>query len=154
SPPTVPLGLPSQLLERRPDVAATERQMAAANAQIGIAKAAFFPSITLSAVAGFESGNLVTLLERPGLFYTLGAAAAETVFDAGQRRANVQAQQAAYDQTVANYRQTILIAFQDVEDNLATLRILEQEAKTQDVAVEAARRSVVLSTNQYKGGVT
>jgi NodT family efflux transporter outer membrane factor (OMF) lipoprotein len=152
-PPNVPLGLPSQLLERRPDVAATERQMAAANAQIGIAKAAYFPSITLGASGGFESGALGTLLQGPGLFYSLGAAAAETVFDAGQRRANVEAQQAAYDQTVANYRQTVLTAFQDVEDNLAALRILEQEAKTQDVAVEAARRSVVLSTNQYKGGV-
>ncbi len=153
-PPAVPLGLPSQLLERRPDVAATERQMAAANAQIGVAKAAFFPSITLSASGGFESGSLGTLLQGPGLFYSLGAAAAETVFDAGQRRANVQAQQAAYDQTVANYRQTVLSAFQDVEDNLAALRILEQEAKTQEVAIDAARRSVVLSTNQYKGGVT
>jgi NodT family efflux transporter outer membrane factor (OMF) lipoprotein len=154
APPIVPLGLPSQLLERRPDVAATERQMAAANAQIGIAKAAYFPSITLSAAGGFESGMLGTLFQGPGLFYSLGAAAAQTVFDAGQRRANVEAQQAAYDQTVANYRQTVLAAFQDVEDNLAALRILEQEAKTQDVAVEAARRSVVLSTNQYKGGVT
>jgi NodT family efflux transporter outer membrane factor (OMF) lipoprotein len=153
-PPTVPLGLPSQLLERRPDVATTERQMAAANAQIGIAKAAFFPSIMLSASGGFESGTLGTLFQGPALFYTLGAAAAQTVFDAGQRPANVQAQQAAYDQTVANYRQTVLTAFQDVEDNLAALRILEDEAKTQDVAVEAARRSVVLSTNQYKGGVT
>ena len=152
-PPAVPLGLPSQLLERRPDVATTERQMAAANAQIGIAKAAFFPSIMLSASAGFESGTLGTLFQGPGLFYNLGAAAAQTVFDAGQRRANVEAQQAAYDQTVANYQQTVLTAFQDVEDNLAALRILEQEAKTQDVAVEAARRSVVLSTNQYKGGV-
>lgn len=153
-PPIVPLGLPSQLLERRPDVAVTERQMAAANAQIGIAKAAYFPSITLSAAGGFESGMLGTLFQGPGLFYSLGTAAAQTVFDAGQRRANVEAQQAAYDQTVANYRQTVLAAFQDVEDNLAALRILEQEAKTQDVAVEAARRSVVLSTNQYKGGVT
>jgi len=152
--PAVPLGLPSQLLERRPDVAATERQMAAANAQIGIAKAAYFPAITLGAAGGFESGTLGTLFQGPGLFYSLGAAAAQTVFDAGQRRANVEAQQAAYDQTVANYRQTVLTAFQDVEDNLAALRILEQEAKTQDVAVEAARRSVVLSTNQYKGGVT
>jgi NodT family efflux transporter outer membrane factor (OMF) lipoprotein len=153
-PPGVPLGLPSQLLQRRPDVATTERQMAAANAQIGVAKAAFFPSIMLSASGGFESGTLGTLFQGPGLFYNLGAAAAQTVFDAGQRRANVQAQQAAYDQTVANYRQTVLTAFQDVEDNLAALRILEDEAKTQDVAVEAARRSVVLSTNQYKGGVT
>ena len=153
-PPTVPLGLPSQLLERRPDVAATERQMAAANAQIGIAKAAYFPSITLSASGGFESGTLGTLLQGPGLFYSLGAAAAETVFDAGQRRANVEAQQAAYDQTVADYRQTVLTAFQEVEDNLAALRILEQEAKTQEVAIEAAQRSVALSTNQYKGGVT
>jgi NodT family efflux transporter outer membrane factor (OMF) lipoprotein len=153
-PPSVPLGLPSQLLERRPDVAASERQMAAANAQVGIAKAAFFPSITLSASGGFESGTLGTLFQGPSLFYSLGAAAAQTVFDAGQRRASLQAQQAAYDQTVASYRQIVLTAFQDVEDNLAALRILEQEAKTQDVAVEAARRSVVLSTNQYKGGVT
>ena len=153
-PPVIPLGVPSHLLERRPDIAASERRVDAANAQIGVAKSAFYPSITLTASGGFESGGLGTLLQGPGLFYSLGAGAAETVFDAGARRANVQMTEAAYDQTVADYRQTVLNAFQEVEDNLAALRILEQEAKTEAVAVEAARRSVVLSTNQYTGGIT
>jgi NodT family efflux transporter outer membrane factor (OMF) lipoprotein len=153
-PPSIPSGIPSQLLERRPDIAAGERRMAAANAQIGVAKAAYYPSITLSATGGFESGALGTLLQGPGLFYTLGASAVGTVFDAGRRRGMVEQAQAGYDQTVANYRELVLDAFQQVEDNLAALRILEGEAKTQDVAVQAAQHSVTLSLNQYRGGVT
>jgi NodT family efflux transporter outer membrane factor (OMF) lipoprotein len=152
-PPAVPVGVPSPLLERRPDVAAAERRVAAANAQIGIAQAAYFPSITLTAGGGFESGGIGTLLQGPALFWNLGADAAETVLDAGRRRAQTEGAQAAYDQTVAAYRQTVLTAFQQVEDNLSALRILEQETRTQDVAVQAAQRSLALSENRYRGGV-
>lgn len=152
-PPPIPAGLPSELLERRPDIAAAERRMAAANAQIGVAKAAYFPAIILSPVAGFESGGLGTLLQGPSLFYTLGASAAETVFDAGRRRGMTEQAEAGYDQTVASYRQDVLAAFQDVEDNLAALRILDQESRSEDLAVRAAQRSVDLSLNQYKGGI-
>ncbi len=152
-PPVVPAGLPSEILKRRPDVAAAERRMAAANEQIGIAQAAYYPSISLTASGGFESGALGTLLQGPALFYTLGAQAAETVFDAGRRRGGVEQAQAGYDQTVANYRQTVLSAFQDVEDNLSALRILDQESKSEDLAVHAATRATELSLNQYKGGI-
>ena len=152
-PPPIPVGIPSQVLERRPDIASAERRVAAANAGIGIARAAYFPSITLSAAGGFESGSLGTLLQGPALFWNLGATAAETVFDAGRRRAVTEQAQAAYDQTTAAYRQTVLTAFQEVEDNLAALRILEQEARTEDVAVQAAQRSLALSENRYRGGV-
>ena len=153
-PPVVPAGLPSEILKRRPDVAAVERRMAAANEQIGIAKAAYYPSISLTASGGFESGALGTLLQGPALFYTLGAGAAETVFDVGRRRGGVEQAQAGYDQTVATYRQTILTAFQEVEDNLAGLRILDKESKSEDLAVHAATRATELSLNQYKGGIT
>ncbi len=152
-PPPIPLGLPSDLLERRPDVAAVERRMAAANAQIGVARAAYFPVIGLSANGGFESTAITTLLQGPSGFVTVGASAAATVFDAGRRRALNEQARAAYDQAVANYRQTVLTAFQDVEDNLVALRVLEDEAKTQDGAVAAAEQSLQLSTNRYKGGV-
>jgi outer membrane protein TolC len=127
--------------------------MASANAQIGVARAAYFPAITLTASAGFESGSLGTVLQGPSFLWTLGAGAVETAFDAGRRRAATEQAQAAYDQTVASYRQTVLTAFQNVEDNLAALRILEQEAETQNTAVQAAERSLLLSTNRYKGGV-
>ena len=153
-PPAVPPGLPSQILERRPDVAGAERRMAAANEQIGIARAAYFPSISLTGSGGFESGVLGTLLQGPAAFYTLGAAATETVFDAGRRRGMTEQAQAGYDQTVAAYRQTVLSAFQDVEDNLAALRILDEESKSEDLAVRAATRATDLSLNQYKGGIT
>src|SRR5487761_361681 len=145
-PPRVPVGLPSQLLEQRPDVAA-------ANAQIGVAKAAYFPQLLLTASGGFESGNIGTLLEGPAGVWAFGAGALETVFEGGQRHAVSAEARAAYDQAVASYRQTVLTAFQNVEDNLAALRILEQEASTQEVAVQAAERSVVLSLNEYKGGL-
>src|SRR5487761_191568 len=152
-PPRVPVGLPSQLLEQRPDVAAAERLVAAANAQIGVAKAAYFPQLLLTASGGFESGNIGTLLEGPAGVWAFGAGALETVFEGGQRHAVSAEARAAYDQAVASYRQTVLTAFQNVEDNLAALRILEQEASTQEVAVQAAERSVVLSLNEYKGGL-
>jgi NodT family efflux transporter outer membrane factor (OMF) lipoprotein len=153
APPVVPVGIPSDLLERRPDVAGNERRMAAANAQIGIAKAAYFPTITLNATGGFEGTSITNWLNGPGGFITAGASALETIFDAGRRRAVTDEARAAYDQSVAGYRQTVLGAFQEVEDSLAALRLLDDEAKTQNVAVEAAQRSLSLSNNRYKGGV-
>jgi len=151
--PRVPLGLPSELLERRPDVAAAERRAAAANAQIGVAKAAYFPSLTLSASGGFRSANAADLFTAPSRFWSIGPALAQSIFDAGLRRAQTEQAIAAYDATVAQYRQAVLAGFQEVEDNLAALRILEEEAKVQDEAVRAARESVVLTTNQYKAGI-
>lgn len=150
--PRVPLGLPSELLERRPDVAAAERRAAAANAQIGVAKAAYFPSLMLSASGGFSSANAADLFTAPSRFWSIGPALAQSIFDAGLRRAQTEQAIAAYDATVAQYRQAVLAGFQEVEDNLAALRILEEEAKVQDEAVRAARESVVLTTNQYKAG--
>ncbi len=151
--PRVPLGLPSELLERRPDVAAAERRAAAANAQIGVAKAAYFPSLTLSASGGFRSANAADLFTAPSRFWSIGPALAQSIFDAGLRSAQTEQAIAAYDATVAQYRQAVLAGFQEVEDNLAALRILEEEAKVQEDAVRAARESVVLTTNQYKAGI-
>jgi NodT family efflux transporter outer membrane factor (OMF) lipoprotein len=150
--PVIPPGLPSALLERRPDVAAAERRMAAANAQIGAAKAAYFPSLTLQGTAGFRSIDAANWLTAPAHFWTLGPALAMNIFDAGLRRAQTQQAIAAYDGTVANYRATALTALQEVEDNLAALRILEEEAKVEAEAVDAARQSVQLTINQYKAG--
>lgn len=152
-PPAIPPGLFSDLLERRPDVASSERHIAAANAQIGIARAAYFPQLSLNATAGFESGSISKWLDGPSGFAAAGISALVTVFDAGRRRAVSEQAQAAYDQAVANYRQTVLTSFQEVEDNLAALRILEDEAKTQAAAVNAAEHSLQLSNNRYKGGV-
>jgi len=152
-PPPVPTGVPSALLERRPDVAVAERQMASANEQIGIAKAAFFPSLLLSATGGFESTSSSQWFAWPSRFWAVGPQLAETLFDAGKRRAQLDLQRAAYDATVANYRQTVLTAFQQVEDNLAALRILEQEAATTDAAVADAEESLSISTDQYKAGI-
>jgi NodT family efflux transporter outer membrane factor (OMF) lipoprotein len=151
--PQVPPGLPSQLLERRPDVAAAERRVAAANAQIGVAQSAFFPQLTLSAGYGFRSTNAATWLSAPSRFWSIGPAIAQSLFDAGLRRAQTDQAIAAYDATVAAYRGTALTAFQEVEDNLAALRILEEEARLQDDALQAARQSVVLMLNQYKAGI-
>jgi len=151
-PPAVPVGVPSELLERRPDIAAAERNMAAANAQIGVAKAAFYPTVTLNGSAGFESSDLSNWLTWPSRFWSLGAGISEAVFEGGLRRAQTAAARAAYDATVASYRQTVLAAFQQVEDNLAALRILEGEAQVQDGAVQAARQSVTVALNQYKAG--
>jgi len=151
--PAVPVALATELLERRPDIAAAERAIAAANAQIGVAKAAYFPALTLSASTGFRTTNLANLLTAPSRFWSLGAAAAEGLFDAGARRAVSDQAVAAYDAQVATYRQTVLAAFLDVEDNLAALRILEQEAALQDEVVQSARHALELTTNQYKAGV-
>jgi NodT family efflux transporter outer membrane factor (OMF) lipoprotein len=153
-PPVIPVGLPSELLERRPDIAAAERRVASANAQIGIAKAAYYPTITLSGSGGFESGQAGTWLSGPSAFWSAGPAAALTLLDFGRRRAVSEQAWATYDQTVANYRETVLGAFQQVEDNLSALRVLEGEAQTQDEAVVSAEHSLQLSTNRYKGGVT
>jgi len=152
-PPPTPPGLPSELLERRPDIAAAERQVASANAQIGVARAAYFPLITLGLTGGFESGAFTSWLAGPSGLWSLGGSALETVFDAGRRRAITDQAKAAYDGTVANYQQTVLTSFQQVEDSLSDLRILEEEAKTQDAAVAAANRSLEQSTNRYKGGL-
>jgi NodT family efflux transporter outer membrane factor (OMF) lipoprotein len=150
--PQIPVGIPSELLQRRPDIAAAERQMAAANAQIGVAIAAYFPSVTLSAADGYKTSIFRDLLTSPARFWSVGAAIGETLFDGGQRSAVVDQARAAYDAGVASYRQTVLTAFQQVEDNLAALRILEQEAESQSGAVQAARQSTELTINQYKAG--
>jgi NodT family efflux transporter outer membrane factor (OMF) lipoprotein len=152
--PTVPAGLPSELLERRPDVAAAERQAAAANAEIGIAQAAFYPNLNLNADGGFESVNPGTLIQGPSTLWTLGASAAETLFDAGRRRAVKQGAIAVYEQNAATYRETVLQSFQDVEDGLSTLRILNLESGQQAKAVADSDRSLRLSTLQYKRGLT
>ena len=153
-PPLVPAGLPSDLLERRPDISAAERRVQEQNAQIGVAKAAYFPLVTLSGSGGFESAVAGTLFQGPSAFWMLGGQAAETLFDAGRRRGVSDQAKAAWNQSVDNYRQTVLTAFQEVEDNLAALRILQDEANTQAGAVAAAEHSLSLSVTRYKGGVT
>ena len=153
TPPPVPAGVPSDLLERRPDIAGYERRMAAENAQIGVARAAYYPTITLGASGGFEGSSITNWFNGPSGFIVGGASALETVFDAGRRHAVTDEAKAAYEQSVANYRETVLTAFQEVEDSLAALRLLEEEAKTQDAAVSAAQHSLTLSNNRYKGGV-
>lgn len=153
-PPAIPVGLPSQLLERRPDIAAAERQMAAANAQIGVAKAAYYPNITLGAAGGFESGGISTLISGPSILWSVGPTAAWTLLDFGRRRAAEDQAIAVYDQNVANYRQTVLTGFQQVEDNVAALRILEHEGQVQDQAVTAAQKYLELANTRYIGGVT
>jgi NodT family efflux transporter outer membrane factor (OMF) lipoprotein len=154
APPLIPAGLPSELLERRPDIAAAERRMAAANAQIGVASSAFFPILNLTGAGGLESGKLSTWLSAPSALWSAGLSAVATLFDGGRRRAVSEQAKAAYEEAVANYRQTTLVGIQEVEDNLAALSLLEAEAKTEEAAVAAAGRSLALSTNRYKGGVT
>jgi NodT family efflux transporter outer membrane factor (OMF) lipoprotein len=153
-PPVLSVGLPATLLQRRPDIAAAERQVAAANEQIGIAQAAFFPALTFSGSASSKAGEVVDLLTVPTRLWSVGAQLAETLFDGGKRHAQVKLTQAAYDATVANYRQTVLTGFQQVEDSLAALRILSQEAAIDDRAVTAAQASLDISTVQYRGGLT
>jgi NodT family efflux transporter outer membrane factor (OMF) lipoprotein len=152
-PPSIPTGLPSDLLQRRPDIAAAERRMAEANQQIGIAKSAYFPTVTLDGTVGFAGTKGSNWFTWPAGFWALGPTVAETLFDAGRRRANSESARANYDATVAAYRQTSLTAFQEVEDNLAALRILENEAQQQDQAVASSSDSLHLFTNRYKGGV-
>lgn len=154
TPPVIPPGLPSELLERRPDIAAAERQIAAANANIGVARAAYFPLFSFPPTAGFESTSISNWLTGPSGFASVGISAMVTVFDVGRRRAVTDQARAAYNQAVANYQQSVLTAYQEVEDNLAALRLLEQEAATQTAAVDAAQRSLALSETRYKGGVT
>jgi NodT family efflux transporter outer membrane factor (OMF) lipoprotein len=151
-PPALPVGVPSVLLERRPDIAAAERTTAAANEQIGIATAAYFPTLTLSAAGGFEATNITKWFSLPSRFWSLGAGLSEVVFEGGKRGAQVKMTEAQYDATVATYRQTVLTAFQQVEDNLAALRILEQEARAADQATKAAKDSLDIATYQYKAG--
>jgi NodT family efflux transporter outer membrane factor (OMF) lipoprotein len=153
-PPHVPVSVPSELLERRPDIAASERLVASANAQIGVAKTAYYPMINLAASGGFESSVITTLINGPSGLWSIGLSAAETIFDAGRRRSVSDQARAAYDFQVATYRQNVLNGFQQVEDNLAAVRILENEAQVQDEAVVAAQRSLDLSVTRYKGGVT
>ncbi len=151
-PPEVPLVLPSELLERRPDIAAAERRVASANAQIGVAQAAFYPSLGLGASAGFQSQKASNWLDWPSRFWSVGPSAALTLFD-GERRSAVSEQaRAAHEGAIAAYRQTVLNAFQDVEDNLAELAILREEAAIQDAAVQAARRSLAQTMNRYEAG--
>ncbi|WP_338926099.1 efflux transporter outer membrane subunit [Mycetohabitans endofungorum] len=152
TPPAIPVSLPSALLERRPDVASAERKAAAANEQIGVAMAAFFPSLTLSAQGGFSSSVLAQLLRAPSRFWSLGPELAATIFDAGLRSTKVDAARAAYDEQVAVYRQTVLAALQDVEDNLTSLRILEQQIVLQQASVDSAQQALDIVLNQYKAG--
>jgi len=151
--PQIPAGLPSQLLERRPDIASAERRMAAANAQIGVAQAAYYPSITLSASAGFQAASLANWLTWPSRFWALGPAISQTLFDGGLRRAQTEQARAAYDITVAGYRQSVLTGFQEVEDNLSALRILEAEAQAQEDAVQSSKQSLAVFLNQYRAGI-
>jgi NodT family efflux transporter outer membrane factor (OMF) lipoprotein len=153
-PPVIPLGLPSTLMERRPDVTAMERAIAAANEQIGVAKAAFFPVLMLSATGGFESTSLAQWFSLPSRFWAVGPQLAATLFDGGKRRAQVDLSEAAYDESVANYRQTVLTAFQQVEDQLSTLRILEQESAAEAEAVKAAQETLDIVRLQYTAGTT
>ena len=153
-PPPIPVDVPSELLERRPDIAAAERRVAAANAQIGLAETAYYPLVNIVGSGGFESGSITTLLQGPGAMWAVGASVVQTLFDGGRRHTAADEAKAAYDSSVASYRQTVLTGFQQVEDNLAALRILEQEAGVQASAVEAAQRSLDLSNTRYEGGVT
>lgn len=152
TPPAIPVGVPSELLERRPDVAAAERLMASANAQIGVAIAAYFPTVTLTASGGYESSSLSKWLTWPSHFWSVGESMTEVVFEGFLRQAEVRQARAAYDANAASYRETVLTAFQEVEDNLAALRILEEEAQAQDAAVKASQESVTVTTNQYMAG--
>jgi NodT family efflux transporter outer membrane factor (OMF) lipoprotein len=152
-PPTIPIGLPSDLLQRRPDIAAAERRIAEANQQIGIARAAYFPTVTLDGTAGFSGSRGSNWFTWPSAFWAVGPGLAQTLFDAGRRRATSESARANYDASVAAYRQTSLAAFQEVEDNVAALRILENEAQQQEEAVASSKDSLQLFTNRYRGGV-
>ncbi len=152
-PPEIPVGVPSDLLQRRPDIAAAERRMAAANAEIGLAKTAYYPTLTLSAAAGLEGSSITNWFAWPSRFFAVGPTLLETLYDACRRHAFTDQAWAAYDANVASYRQNVLTAFQEVEDNLAGLRILDAESKKQRQAVQSAELSLALSTTRYKGGL-
>jgi NodT family efflux transporter outer membrane factor (OMF) lipoprotein len=153
SPPPIPIGVPSQLLERRPDIAAAERRVAEANAEIGVAKAAFFPSLTLSGSAGFESTAIASWFTWPARFFSLGPTLSQTLFDKGRRAAVTEQARAQYEGTVASYRLAVFTAFQEVEDNLAALRILSRELEQQNAAVASAQRTLLLANERYKSGI-
>jgi NodT family efflux transporter outer membrane factor (OMF) lipoprotein len=152
-PPVIPIGVPSDVLERRPDVAQAERQMAAQNAQIGVAKSAYYPGINILAGAGFESSDLTKIIGASTGFWSLGANVAETVLSGGRRRAQVEFAQSAYGESVANYRQTVLTAFQEVEDSLSGLGVLAQAAESQQLAVDASQRALTIANDRYTGGL-
>jgi len=155
TPPALPLGVPSEVLERRPDIATAERQIAYANAQVGIARAAFYPRISLGGTGGgWQSRDIATLASAPSLFWVLGADALEPVFQGGRNRANLAAARSSYDASVANYRQSVLTAFQQVQDGISNLQTLTDAAKTQAAAVEDARSELTIANNRYVGGVT
>jgi outer membrane protein, multidrug efflux system len=154
-PPAVPLGVPSDILERRPDIATAERQMAYENAQVGLARTAFYPHITISNTGGgWQSTSITNLVNAPSLFWSIGADALEPILQGGRNRANLAAARAGYDQSVANYRQSVLTAFQEVEDGISNLSTLSQALATQGEAVDDARRALDIANNRYVGGVT
>jgi NodT family efflux transporter outer membrane factor (OMF) lipoprotein len=153
APPAVPIGVPSDVLERRPDVAQSERQMAAENAQIGVARSAYFPGINLSAGGGFENNALSGIIGASTGFWSVGANVAETIISSGRRRAQVDFAKAGYGASVANYRQTVLTAFQEVEDSLSGLSVLAEAAETQQQAVDASQRALKIANDRYTGGL-
>jgi outer membrane protein, multidrug efflux system len=152
-PPMIPPGLPSQLLERRPDIAAAERRMAAANASIGVAKGAFFPAIQLNGLAGFESLHLGSLFDWHSRLWSIGPSLTMPIFDAGQNAANLRGARAGYGQAVANYRQTVLTAFADVEDNLAAQILLARQSEAEDAAMKAAQKQFAIADYRYRAGL-
>jgi outer membrane protein, multidrug efflux system len=154
TPPAIPTGVPSEILERRPDIATSERQMAYENAQVGIALTAFYPHITLGGSGGWESRDIATLISAPSAFWSLGGDLLQPVFNGGRNRANLAATRAAYNESVANYRESVLVAFQQVEDGLSGLALLNQAAKTQQAAVADSRRALDIANSRYVGGVT
>ncbi|MGB8769132.1 MAG: efflux transporter outer membrane subunit, partial [Candidatus Korobacteraceae bacterium] len=154
TPPPVPLGVPSDLLERRPDVATAERNMAFENAEVGVATAAFYPQLTLSGVGGFQSTDITKLITAPNAIWSLGGDLLQPIFEGGRNRANLAAAKAAYNESVANYREAVLTAFQEVEDGLSGLNELSQATTSQNAAVSDARRALTIANNRYVGGVT
>ena len=154
TPPPVPLGVPSDLLERRPDIATAERQMAYQNAEVGVATAAFYPQLTISGGGGVQSTNITNLFTAPSAIWSLGGDLLQPVFQGGRNRANLAATKAAYDESVANYRETVLTAFQQVEDGLSGLDELTQASVSQNAAVSDSQRALDLANNRYTGGVT
>lgn len=154
TPPPIPLGVPSDVLERRPDIATMEREVTYENAQVGLARTAFYPHITLSGAGGLQSTAITSLFNAPSLFWSLGADALQPIIQGGRNRANLAAARAAYDQAVANYRQSVLTAFEEVEDGISNLSTLSQALTTQAAAVEDARKALEIANNRYVGGVT
>ncbi len=154
TPPAIPTGLPSEILERRPDVATSERQMAFENAQVGLATAAFYPHITLAGSGGWQSRDIATLVNAPSAFWAIGGDLLQPIFNGGRNRANLALTRAGYDESVANYRESVLVAFQQVEDGLSGLELLNEAMKTQQAAVADSRRALDLANSRYKGGVT